>query len=74
MAAPVFLEYSADGTIHTDGLHWEGFPRLAWEAFSAAGYIVLPVYEVAEFEQLGIPRCRVIITVLLHPVHPSGST
>jgi hypothetical protein len=28
------------------------------------------VYEVAEFERLGVPRCRVIVTVPLHPVHP----
>jgi hypothetical protein len=25
---------------------------------------------VAEFEWLGIPRCRVTVTVLLHPIHP----
>jgi hypothetical protein len=34
MAFPVFLEFDADGTIRTNGLHWEGFPRLAWEALS----------------------------------------
>jgi hypothetical protein len=70
MAAPVFLEYGADGMICTDGLHWEGFPRLAWEALSAASYTVSPVYEVVEFERLGVPRCRVTVTVPLHPVHP----
>jgi hypothetical protein len=70
MDAPVFLEYDADGMIRTNGLHWEGFPCLAWEALSAAGYTVPPVYEVTEFERLGVPRCRVIVTVLLHPVHP----
>jgi creatinine amidohydrolase/Fe(II)-dependent formamide hydrolase-like protein len=62
----VFLEYGTDGTIHTDGLHWEGFPRLAWEALSAAVYTAPPVYEVAEFEHLGVPRCRVTVTVPLH--------
>jgi hypothetical protein len=25
---------------------------------------------VAEFERLGVPRCRVTVTVPLHPVHP----
>jgi hypothetical protein len=70
MAAPVFLEYDADGTICTNGLHWEGFPRLAWEAFSTAGYTAPPIYEVAEFERLDIPHCRVTIIMLLHPVHP----
>jgi hypothetical protein len=28
MAFPVFHEFDADGTIRTNGLHWEGFPRL----------------------------------------------
>jgi hypothetical protein len=50
-------------------LHWEGFPRLAWEALSAAGYLTPPTYEVKEFELYGVPRCRVIFTVLPHPDH-----
>jgi hypothetical protein len=70
MVAPVFLEYDAECTIRTNGLHWEGFPRLAWEAPSTTGYTVLLVYKVAEFERLGVPRCRVTVTVPLHPVHP----
>jgi hypothetical protein len=67
MAFPVFHEYDADDTIRTNGFHWEGFPRLAWEALSAAGYTTPPTYEVSEFERLGVPRCRVIVTVLPHP-------
>jgi hypothetical protein len=58
----VFHEFDADGTIRTNGLHWEGFPRLAWEALSAAGYLTPPTYEVKEFERYGVPRCRVIVT------------
>jgi hypothetical protein len=69
MAFPVFHEYDADGTIHTNGLHWEGFPRLPWEALSAAGYTTPPTYEVFELERLGVPHCRVIVTVLPHPDH-----
>jgi hypothetical protein len=69
MAFPVFHEYNADGTIRTNGFHWEGFPRLAWEALSATGYTTLPTYEVFELEHLGVPRCRVIVTVLPHPDH-----
>jgi hypothetical protein len=30
MALPVFHAFDADSTIRTNGLHWEGFPRLAW--------------------------------------------
>jgi hypothetical protein len=69
MAFPVFHEFDADGTIRTNGLHWEGFPRLAWEALSAAGYLTPSTYEVSEFERYGVPRCRVIVTVLPHPDH-----
>jgi hypothetical protein len=69
MAFPVFHEFDADGTIRTNGLHWEGFPRLVWEALSAAGYLTPPTYEGKEFEHYGVPRCRVIVTVLPHPDH-----
>jgi hypothetical protein len=69
MAFLVFHEYDADGTICTNGLHWEGFSRLAWEALSAVGYTTLQTYEVFELERLGVPRCRVIVTVLPHPDH-----
>jgi hypothetical protein len=41
------LEYGDDGTIRTDGLHWEGFPCLAWEALSATGVTVtMPLHPV----------------------------
>jgi hypothetical protein len=69
MAFPVFHEFDADGTIHTNGLHWEGFPRLAWEALSATGYTAPPTYDVSDFERLGVPRCMVIVTVQPHPDH-----
>jgi hypothetical protein len=45
---PVFQEYDEDGTICTNGLHWEGFPRLVWEALSTAGYTTPPTYEMFE--------------------------
>jgi hypothetical protein len=69
MVALVFLELGADGTIRTDGLHWEGFPRLEWEALSALGYTTPPIYEAIEFEHLGVPRCRVAVTVPPLPDH-----
>jgi hypothetical protein len=62
MAFLVFHEFDADGTIRTNRLHWEGFPCLAWEALSAAGYTTPPTYEVSEFERLGV-------TMLPHPDH-----
>jgi hypothetical protein len=65
----VFHEFDVDGMIRTNGLHWEGFPCLAWEALSAAGYTTPPTYEVSEFEPSGVPRCKVIVTVQPHPDH-----
>jgi hypothetical protein len=65
----VFHEFDADDTIRTNGLHWEGFPRFAWEALRAAGYLTPPTYEVSEFERYDVPRCRVIVTVLSHQDH-----
>jgi hypothetical protein len=73
MAFPMFHEFDADGTIRTNRLHWEGFPRLAWEALSAASYTTPPTYKVSEFERYGVPRCRVIVTVLPHPDHADWS-
>jgi hypothetical protein len=64
MAAPVFLEYGSDGTVRSNGLHWEGFPCFAWEALSAVGYTTPPVYETIEFEHLGH------LTVQPHLDHP----
>jgi hypothetical protein len=55
MDFPVFHQFDANGTIRTNGLHWDGFPRLAWEALSAAGYLTPPTYEVKEFERFGVP-------------------
>jgi trehalose utilization protein len=69
MAFPVFHEFDVDSTISSNGLHWESFPCLAWEALSTAGYTTPPTYEVSEFERLGVPRCRVIGTTLPHPDH-----
>jgi hypothetical protein len=56
MTFPVFHEFDADSMIRTNGLHWEGFPRLAWEALSAAGYTTPPTYRVSEFEHYGVPH------------------
>jgi hypothetical protein len=69
MAFTVFHEYDTDGVIHTNRLHWESFPRLAWEALSTADYTTLPTYEVFKLERLCVPRCRVIVIVLPHLDH-----
>jgi hypothetical protein len=70
MAAPGFVAVSADGTFATTGLQWEGFIRIAWRALCAVGYVTPPFYEGVEYEELGVPSCRVRVTVLAHPGHP----
>jgi hypothetical protein len=70
MATPGFVAVSADGTFATTSLHWEGFTRIAWRALCAVGYITPPFYEGVEYEELGIPSCRVRVTVLPHSGHP----
>jgi hypothetical protein len=51
-------------------LQWEGFTRIEWRALCAVGYTTPPFYEEVEYEELGVPSCRVLVTVLPHPGHP----
>jgi hypothetical protein len=70
MAQPPIYEIDADGTIHTDTLHWEGFPRILWETLSEVGYTTPPLYEVVSFWDQGVPYARTTATVLPHTEHP----
>jgi hypothetical protein len=70
MAQPPIYEIDADGTIRTDSLHWEGFPRILWETLSEVGYVTPPLYEVVSFWDQGVPYARTTATVLPHPEHP----
>jgi hypothetical protein len=70
MAGQLFCEVGPDGSVRTDGLHLEGFARILWDALCTSGYATLPTYEATESLQLGIPSCRVLVTVPLHPDHP----
>jgi hypothetical protein len=47
MASPMFHEFDADGTIRTNGLHWEGFLR---GKHSVPLATLPPTYEVSDFE------------------------
>jgi hypothetical protein len=69
MALPPVYEIDADGTIRTDALHWEGFPRILWETLSEVGYVMSPLYEVVSFWEQGVPYARTTATVLPHPEH-----
>jgi hypothetical protein len=70
MAQPPIYEIDVDGTIRTDALHWEGFPRILWETLSEVGYVTPPLYEEVSFWDQGVPYARTTATVLPHPKHP----
>jgi hypothetical protein len=70
MAQPPVYEIDADGTISTDALHWEGFPRILWETLSEVGYTTPLLYKVISFWDLGVPYARTTATVPPHPEHP----
>jgi hypothetical protein len=74
MAAPGFVAVSADGTFATTGLQWEAFTRIAWRPLCGVGYTTPPFYEGVEYEALGVPSCRVQVTVLPTRATPSGQT
>jgi hypothetical protein len=70
MAQPPIYEIDADGTIRTDALHWESFPRILWETLGEVGYTMPPLYEVVSFWDQGVTYARTTATVLPHPEHP----
>jgi hypothetical protein len=70
MAQPPHYEIDADGTIHTDARHLEGFPRILWETLSEVGYTTPPLYEVVSFWDQGVPYARTTAIVPPHPEHP----
>jgi hypothetical protein len=53
--------------LHTNALHWEGFPRLLWESLSLFFYTEPPQYDGVEYREEGVPWCRVKMTIPQHP-------
>jgi hypothetical protein len=65
-----FWEVCPDSSVRTDGLHLEGFACILWDALHSSWYPTPPTYEAVETAQLGVPCCRVQVSVPLHPDHP----
>jgi hypothetical protein len=69
MAAPSNIFWDHAGHLHTNALHWEGFPRLLWESLRLFFYTEPPQYDGVEYKEEGVSRCRVKMTIPQHPVH-----
>ena len=69
MADQVYVQ-DAFGWWHSECLHFEGFPTIAWETLHAVGYVAPPRYVTREFVEMGVTRCAVRVTVAPHPTHP----
>jgi hypothetical protein len=67
MAAPSNIFWDHTGHLHTNALHWEGFPRLLWESLSLFFYTEPPQYDGVEYREEGVPLCRVKRTIPQHP-------
>jgi hypothetical protein len=55
MAASSNVSWDHAGHLHTNVLHWEGFPRLLWESLSLFFYIEPPQYDGVEYREEGVP-------------------
>jgi hypothetical protein len=69
MAAPSNIFWDHAGHLHTNALHWEGFPRLLWESLRLFFYTKPPQYDGVEYREEGVPRCRVKMTIPQHTFH-----
>jgi hypothetical protein len=60
MAAPSNVFWDPAGHLHTNALHWEGFPRLLWESLRTFLYIEAPQYDAVEYQEEGVHRLEAI--------------
>jgi hypothetical protein len=67
MAAPSNIFWNHAEHLHTNALHWEGFPHLLWESLRLFFYTEPPQYDGVEYREEGVPRCRVMMIILQHP-------
>jgi hypothetical protein len=74
MAAPAHVVVDERGFTHSECLHWEGFPAILWDLLRTIGYTTPPQYAGYEFEEHGVPHCRVQLTLWSHPVYPEWSS
>jgi hypothetical protein len=67
MAASPNVFWDPEGHLHTNALHWEGFPPLLWESLQSFHYTEPPQYNAVEFLEDGVHRAHVRMIVPQHP-------
>jgi hypothetical protein len=67
MATPSNVFWDPEGHLHTNALHWEGFPRLLWESLQSFHYTEPPQYDAVEYLEEGVHRAQVRMTLPHHP-------
>jgi hypothetical protein len=67
MTAPSSVFWDPAGHLHTNALHWEGFPHLLWESLRSFCYTEPPQYDTVEYQEEGVHQCRVRMTIPQHP-------
>ncbi|PVH66284.1 hypothetical protein PAHAL_1G194900 [Panicum hallii] len=67
MAAPSNVFWDSEGHLHTNTLHWEGFPRLLWESLQSFHYTEPSQYDAVEHLEEGVHRAHVRMTIPQHP-------
>jgi hypothetical protein len=69
MAAPSNIFWDHAGHLHTNALHWEGFPHLLWKTRCSFFYTEPPQYDGVEYQEEGVRPCRVKMTIPQHHFH-----
>jgi hypothetical protein len=67
MATPSNVFWDPAGHLHRNALHWEGFPCLLWESLRSFDYTEPPQYDAVEYQEEGVHRARVRMTIPQHP-------
>ncbi|CAL4956459.1 unnamed protein product [Urochloa decumbens] len=69
MAGVVHLVVDAEGLVCSNCLHRGGFPSLMWDTLKQFGYLQPPMYVGREYDELGVPRCKVTLHIAATPAH-----
>lgn len=64
------MALDSQGRVHSDCLHWEGFPSILWSVLQSVGFQQPPHYYGRHPVENGLNVSHVQVTVPPHPDHP----